>query len=89
MAAEGQILSTLELIQKIQEGRGVYENCFNELVETVNSVANKVRQNAIIIEELKKELVSNEATIENLHNRKNTNHEIDEEGFISLASKKQ
>jgi peptidoglycan hydrolase CwlO-like protein len=85
---EKQTQLAMELIEKLQEGKSEYGCCIEELIETVQKVVNRVKENQDTIEELKAEIQENERELQGLKNKGMVNYEIDEDGFINLANKK-
>lgn len=83
-----EIQNTLELIEKIQHLNSIAGTSCNELLQTVQSMIEKIRKNNSLIESLVEEMKNNQAVIEDYQKKNRINYIVDEEGFTSLKQKK-
>lgn len=85
----GEVLKTIEVVERIQKARAVAGSSSNELINVVNSMIQQIRDNTRVISELVEEIKNNQAVIDDYETRTQVSYEVDEDGFTNLAAKKQ
>ena len=89
MAGNSEIEDTMETMKKLQDFKNVPSECCDQLIDAANGIIQKINENRKTIDLLVEEIKNNESIIEEHKQRSVVNYEVDEDGFINVASKKR